>query len=309
MPRASAEERLTRLLAIIPWVVERGGSTIAEIADRFDLPEGEVLSELSLVQCCEIPPYGPDNTLGIAVVDDEILVEPSAMLHRPLRLGPREGFGLLAAGRAASSVPGADPSGALASALDKLEAALGDRAPVVIDIDRPEALDELRGHVDQKRQIAMNYYAAYRDAVTTRVVDPLALINRDGNWYLRGHCHTADAERTFRVDRIEHIEPTGQNHDRALVDGAGRYAPGEDGQEVVLSLPHTARWVTETYPTVHVEEKARDLRVTMVVAGTVFLERLLLRVGPKARVISPPELVDVGARAASRLLDRYTAAS
>ena len=305
MARASAEERMTRLLAMIPWVVERGGATVAEIAERFGLPEGEVLSELSLVQCCEIPPYGPDNTLGIAVVDDEVLVEPSAMLHRPLRLGPREGFGLLAAGQAALSVPGADPSGALASALTKLERALGDRAPVVVDIDRPAALDDLQIHVDRKARIDIAYYAAYRDEVSRRVVDPLALVHRDGNWYLRAHCHSAGDERTFRVDRIEDIVDTGDVHDLGVTPNEGRYAPGDDGQEVVLSVPHSARWVAEVYPTVEVKENARDLRITMVVAGTVFLERLLLRVGPKARVVSPAELTNVGADAASRLLKLY----
>lgn len=305
MARASAEQRLTRLLAIIPWVVEQGGASISSIAERFHVPEREVLAELSLVQCCEIPPYGPDNTLGIAVVGDEVLVEPSAMFHRPLRLGPREGFGLLTAGRAALSVPGSDPSGTLAGALAKLQSALDERASVVVELDQPPLLAVLQQAVDARAQLDIDYYAAYRDELGERVVDPLALVNRDGNWYLRAWCHRAGDERTFRVDRIERAEPTGVSHERPGDGLPARYAPGDDGQEVVLSIPASQRWVVETYPTLDVVDVGDHLEVKMVVAGDVFLERLLLRLGSKATVLEPAGMRDVGRRAAERLLSRY----
>lgn len=305
MPRASAEDRLTRLLAIIPWVVERGGATVEEIASRFGLPVDDVVADLSLAQCCEIPPYGPDNTLGITVVDGEVLVEPSPMITGPLQLSPREGFGLLAAGRAALAVPGADADGALASAIAKLERVIGDRGALVVDLDRPELLPALREAVDARSQLEIEYYAAYSDEVSTRVVDPLALVNRDGNWYLRAWCHRAGDERTFRVDRIEAATATGDVHDRGDPRGELGYVPGEDAQEVVVAIPASERWVVEAYPTESVDESGDELLVTMVVTGEVFLERLLLRLGVRARVVSPPELTDVGRDAAARLLSAY----
>lgn len=305
MARPTAEERLTRLLAIIPWVVERGGATLDEIAERFDIEVSEVLKELSLVQCCEIPPYGPEKTLGIAVVDGDVLVDPAAMLDRPLRLGPHEGFGLLATGRLALAVPGADPSGALAGALEKLEAALGARAPVVVEIDRPAALDSLQAAVDGSERVVIEYYAAYRDEVAERTVDPTALVHRDGNWYLQAWCHQVEADRTFRVDRVERVERTGALHDRPAGDGPDRYVPDEDGESVVLSLPGEARWITETYPTDDVVEVGDGFEVTMIVASSVFLERLLLRAGSEARVIAPPHLAGLGSAVAGRLLERY----
>ena len=58
---------------------------------------------------------------------------------RPLRLTAAEGFALLAAGRALLAVPGSDEHGPLATALDKLEAALG-VSEVVVDFAAPEHL-------------------------------------------------------------------------------------------------------------------------------------------------------------------------
>lgn len=306
MARATAEQRLARLLAIIPWVVENGGATVAEISSRFAIPEREVLAELSLVQCCEIPPYGPDHTLGIAVVDDEVLVEPAAMLRRPLRLGPSEGFGLLAAGRAALAVPGADPQGALASAIEKLEVALGDRAPVVVEIEQPDLLVELRQAVRDSRVLALDYYTASRDELTHREVEPLGLVHTEGHWYLRAFCRRAGDLRTFRVDRIDAATPTGEVHGRGPTGNDHTFALADEDLLPVarIAVPLTARWVVEAHPTISVQETPAGLVVELPVSGPVFLERLLLRLGPDARVLGADD-PDVGRAAARRLLALY----
>ena len=306
MARPPASVRLSRLLAIIPWVVERDGATIAEIAAHFVVPEADVLEDLSLVQCCEIPPYGPANTLGIVVFDDEVVVEPGAMLSRPLRLGPQEGFGLLTAGRAALAAVG-DTNGSLASALAKLEAALGARSPVQVDLDRPEFLDLVDDARKNRHRLEIDYYTAYRDELTTREIDPYTVVNHDGDWFAQAWCHRVGALRTFRVDRIERAEATGDTFEDP--DGElppPRLGPGDDGEAVTVKLPASARWVVETYPTRAVEDRDEGgWLVTLDVAGDVFLERLMLRAGPDAEVVEPKDRVDIAAQAARRMLARY----
>ena len=305
MARPTAEVRLARLLSVIPWVVERQGATIDEIGAHFSIPEAEVLSDLSLVQCCEIPPYGPDHTLGIVVIDDTVMVEPGAMLDRPLRLGPQEAFGLLAAGRAAAAVLG-DRAGALATALEKLESALGERSPVEVDLDRPEELDVLQEAVDTRRQVEIDYYTASRDVVTTRRVDPVSVLNHDGDWFLHAYCHRADAMRTFRIDRIDRLETTDVEFERPTDIPAPRVDPGHDGRAVRVRLPRHARWITEAYPMTEVIDDGDDVVATFAIVGDVFLERVMLRAGAGAEVLDPEDLRDLGPAAASRLLERYS---
>ena len=305
MARPSAEVRLARLLSVIPWVVEREGATIDEIADHFGIPETDVLNDLSLVQCCEIPPYGPDHTLGIVVIDDAVMVEPGAMLARPLRLGPQEAFGLLAAGTAAAAVLG-DRAGALATALEKLDAALGNRSPVSVDLDRPELVDAFDAAIESRHSVVIEYYTASRDVVSTRRIDPVRVLNHDGDWFLHAWCHVAEAMRTFRVDRIENFTPTTDTFDAPTITAPPRVDPGSDGQVVTLRLEPEAMWITEAYPTLSVDtDVSGAATVTMSVFGEVFLERILLRAGVAARIIGPADLVHVGKRAASRILARY----
>ena len=70
MQRETVEDRLPRILAMVPWIVERNGASIEEVAARFNLNEEQVAAELLAVQLYEIPPYGPDNMLGIIVDED-----------------------------------------------------------------------------------------------------------------------------------------------------------------------------------------------------------------------------------------------
>jgi len=307
MAKAPAKVRLARLLAIIPWIVERNGATIGTIAARFDLPEAEVLEDLSLVQCCEIPPYGPANTLGIVVIGDEVLVEPGAMLSRPLRLGPQEGFGLLTAGRAAMAAAG-DVTGSLSSALEKLETALGERSPVQVELARPEMLGVIEKAVEARQRLDVDYYTAYRDELTSRRIDPYRVENYDGDWFVQAWCHRVDALRTFRVDRIEAAEPLDEFFEAAPEDlPPPRLGPGDDGEPVVIRLPPSAGWVVESYPTKSVEalRGGRGWAVTLDVAGDVFLERLMLRAGASAKIIKPASRSDVAKAAAARVLALY----
>jgi proteasome accessory factor C len=291
---------------MVPWIVERGGGDIDEIAARFGIPAGTVLRELSTAQCYEIPPYGPDNTLGIVVIDGRVEVEPGALLDKPLRLGPQEGFGLLAAGRAALAALG-DDEGVLASALGKLETALGDRVPLEVELARPQVTDELEAAIGSRQRVEIDYYGAARDEVTTRRIDPVNIVHHSGDWFVHAWCHRAGAARTFRIDRIEALRPTGETFEPIDLPGeVNDIGPAHDAPDVVVRLPADARWAAESYPVRHVEELPDGrLDVTFGLQSDVFLDRLLLRVGPDAEVLAPPELRDAGRRAAARVLAGY----
>ncbi len=42
---------------------------------------------------------------------------------------------------------------------------------------------------------------------TERDVDPYGLYYKQGAWYLVGHCHLRNAERTFHLARILDVKP------------------------------------------------------------------------------------------------------
>jgi proteasome accessory factor C len=231
--------------------------------------------------------------------------------RRPLRLNPQEGLALVSAGSALLGMPGADPDGPLATALAKLEDVLGIGADDGLDVElarvTPAVLGTVRQAVETHRKVELDYYSFGRDGHSIRVVQPWRVFNASGQWYLSGWCERATGERLFRVDRISRAEilaatfdpPTG-----ASPGPAALYHPRPEDPLVVLDLDPPAHWVAETYPHERAELVAPAvIRVALRSSQRPWLERLLLRAGPHARVVEGDGTL-VSA-AAGRLLARY----
>lgn len=304
--------RLQRVLALIPWILAHPGVTIAELADRFEVDEAELQRDLELLPMCGLPPYTADRLIDVYVGDDgAVEMRLAEYFERPLRLTAAEGVALVAAGRALLAVPGADRDGPLATALAKLEDAVGARGGIAVHVDAADHLDRLRQAVDDGDQIEIDYYSSARDEMTTRVVDPVRVFHALGAWYLAGWCHRAEADRLFRIDRVRAVRVTGQKaavHEQAGVepDGDLVYRPAPDDLRVRLRLDPGAEWVAESIPVEERTDRAHGrVDVVLAVSGRAFLERLLLSLGPAAEVLGPPAAQEIRAAAARRILARY----
>lgn len=298
---------MRRLLLLLPWLMERGGASVAEAAARFQITEAELVRDLELAACCGLPPY-LDELIDVVIDEGEIHVGVPRLFTRPLRLTPSEGFALLAAGRAAQQLPGADPDGPLARALVKLEATLAATPSVVVSVLRPPHLEAVQAGVASSERLAISYWVASRDELTEREIDPHQTFLDRGRWYVIADDSLAGAERRFRVDRIESVRPTGQRFPSRPVTSpteSGWFTGSPEARRVVLVLPASAAWVAEAYPLESSEPTPDGLRVVLPVVSERWLERLLLRVGPEVVVADPPELADLATRVAVRVLERY----
>jgi proteasome accessory factor C len=307
MSRPLAEHELSRILALVPWIVSHPGRTKREVAQRFGISVPQLESDLDLVLMIGVPPYSPAEYIDVDAEGDTVTIRLADYFRRPLRLDPAEGLALLAAGRALLAVPGSDPRGPLATALEKLEAAL-ELPDLVVAIDAPEYLGAVRDAAEHDERLEIDYWSAGRDELTTRRIDPTTVFFALGEWYVDAWCHRAAAERLFRVDRIRAVRPTGERFEaaRSAIGPGEVYRPRSDDPRVTLLLPPSAAWVAESYPAESVEETADGrLRVRLAVSEPAWLARLLLRVGPDARVEDPPELRSVAADAAARIANRY----
>jgi proteasome accessory factor C len=307
-PRPVAEHEVQRILALVPWVVAHPGTTKAELAERFDVTEEQLDDDLALVLMIGVPPYSPGDYLDVEEdIDGGITIRLADYFRRPLRLTPNEGLALLAAGRALLAVPGSDPAGPLATALDKLEAAL-ELPGLVVDVGEPPFLRDVRGAATHHERLDIEYWSAGRDELTKREIDPTTVFFATGAWYVSAFCHRVGGERMFRVDRIRSVQATGEHFEAADVTAEpGRvFNPRPDDPIVTLRLRPSAAWVPESFPTEAVREHDDGiLEVDLVVSEDAWLERLLLRLGPEAEVVAPDAWRARAAATAARVLARY----
>jgi proteasome accessory factor C len=314
MSRDRAEVRLGRLLAIVPWVAAHDGPTVDEVCRRFGVDEKNLLADLQLLFMCGVHPFTPDVLIDVDIADGRVWIRMADYFRRPLRLNPQEGLALASAASAFLEVPGADPEGALATALDKLRTVLGVGADDGLEVELGAVpagvLDTARRAVDSRHKLHLDYYSFGRDGHSSRVVQPWRVFNSGGQWYLSGWCELAAGERLFRVDRITDariLPGTFTPPARAVRARAEVFHPGPDDPRVVLDLDPPAHWIAEQYPNDEVVDRgAGVLRVTLPAGQLAWLERLLLRAGPAVRVVDGDP--GVGPRAAARIMGRYRSA-
>jgi proteasome accessory factor C len=311
--RSSAGARLRRLLAMIPWLAANDGPRVEDVCERFGITRVELQRDLELLTAyVGVPPYSPERLFHVTVERGRVFAHLTPALDRPLRLNPDEAVAVVAAGQALAEVPGAEADGALARALAKLAGFLGVDPAEAVDVDlgtaSAPALGTLRQALAARRRVEIEHLGAGSGERRTRVVDPWQVVHDAGAWYLVGHDHLRGEPRTFRVDRIVGARVLEDRADPAP-DDAGRpaFRPAQDDPRVTLELDASASWVVETYPVEAVETDPQGTStVTLAIAEPAFLESLLLRLGPAARLIeAPEELADAGPRAARRALARY----
>jgi proteasome accessory factor C len=152
-----------------------------------------------------------------------------------------------------------------------------------------------------------------RDEQSTRVVEPRAITRVGDATYLDAWCHTAQGDRAFRLDRIvTATELPDAVSERAAEprDLSGGWFRGEgETVSVTLRLWPEAQWVPEYYPVVDTAAGPEGtLDVVLEVASEAWLQQLLFRVAPHARVVAPQEFAQsftANARATLRLYDPH----
>lgn len=310
MSPVSADARLRRLLALVPWVAAQDGPRIEEVCTRFGCSEEELVEDLELLFLCGLYPFTPDTLIEVDLAEGRVWIRYAEVFARPLRLTPAEGLAVVAAGSALLAAPGSDEGGALARGLAKLAAVLGVDPDEVVDVELgdapPEVLEAVQRAAADRRQIEIEYYSYGRDEWTERVVDPHRVFGSAGEWYVAAYCHRVEDDRLFRVDRIRRATVLDSRFKERKTEAvADVFSPRDDDPLVVLELGPDARWVAEQYPNEGVEERKKGrIRVRLRISERAWLERLLLRLGPHAKVVKGD--ATAGTDAARRVLRRYS---
>ena len=215
---------MRRLLVMLPWLMERGSATLAEMCERFQVSERDLVADLEQAAMCGLPPF-LDEVVDLYIDEGVAYVGVPRFFTRPLRLTAPEGFSLLVAGRAALSMPGADPDGPLARALAKLESVLGDDS-MVVDLAQPPATADVIAAVDERARLVVSYWSASSDEVTERTITPRAVFADRGRWYVVADDDRSGEQRTFRLDRFVAWQRTGETVD--VGDDATPVVPSGD---------------------------------------------------------------------------------
>lgn len=293
---------------MLPWVIANPGATVAEVCQRFGYTGPELAHDLEVVFVCGLPGYGPGDLMVAYIEDDRVVVDTADYFAGAPRLTPTEALSLLAAGMAVVATGQASP--ALESGVDKLSRLLlpdGDDSLAVDLATEPEMVGALRSAAADHQVVAITYTSLASDETTHRQVEPWSVFTSLGNWYLVGYCRLAQGERSFRVDRIRDAHVLGEDFEPPadIPEPVARYTPSEDDVVATIELAAAAHWVLDYYPVKVVSEKRDRMTIEFSAADAEVTARLLLRLGPHARLLSGDDVRAARDTLAARLLARY----
>jgi proteasome accessory factor C len=260
--------------------------------------------------------FGGGSYVLYAEIDDDglIAVDPepySDNFARPARLLPVEAKALVAA---IDLIGEHLPEGSLASAREKIVAALGDdpmqQGLHVADAGGDDsAIARVASEaINGRRLLALDYYKPNEDEFSARVVEPYALVNGREGWYVACFDPEKDAVRHFRLDRIRDAEvtataftPRPEVDPAAEVDGWLRTGEVEASRIArVWVSPERARWAREKRRVI-AELADGSIVVELSFKGTDFLVRDVLAEAGDAAVLEPSEARDAVLDAVARL--------
>ncbi len=299
-------ERFARLVTLASILIRAGRAgervSIAELRERLQLSEEELYEDVNVLNVVN---FGGGSYVLYAEIDEqagEIEVDPepySDNFDRPARLLPVEAKALVAA---IDLIGEHIPEGSLASAREKIVAALGeDPMEQGLQVagaagDDEGVAREISQAIVENKLIELDYYKENEDDLVKRTVEPYALTNGREGWYVASFDPARDGVRHFRLDRIKRVTVTEQSFEprpevdpAAEVDGWLRTGEVQASRSArVWVAPERARWAREARRVVE-ERSDGAVVVELSFAGVDWLVREILREAGDAAVLEPAD--------------------
>lgn len=293
-------ERTARLLDLVPYINSHQGISLKELAQVFDVTTAQMTNDLITLWMCGLPGYTPLELMDLDFESGFVTIRNAETLAKPRSITFDEGVALVLGLDLLRSTIGNDRTDLLES-IDLLSERLahlislptGLSATTVINQEISAAITQAMG---SRSGLKISYHSLYRDEVSTRVILPIELIEKDGQRYLSSYCYSASDFRQFRIDRIQaaQIETVPEQLAHTPIQNSGITS--------VIQVLLKTREISERF-------KQSELRVNTQFEFQSFsrqwIERSILASGNAVALQSPPEIRKSISEVAQSILDRY----
>jgi proteasome accessory factor C len=315
-----AQDKLTFLLALVPFLLERDRVGVAEVAAHFRVKPEQIREAVRLIAVSGVPgetrTYQYEDLFDIAWDDfeenDQIVITNHVAIDDSPRFSAREAAALIAGLQYLSALPENADRAAVASLMSKLSRGASS-VPSSLAVEASESdatLALIRESVAKGVQLEFDYLSSTGESERRRV-DALLVESVDADWYLRGWCHLREAIRTFRLDRISNLvvtdEPISHRVDDVTLPET-LFEGSVDDLVVTIDIAASAESLLADYiPEGAQREVIGDrVRTSVRVSHYHGLKRLIASMPGVATVVEPAEARRVVADWASSGAARYS---
>ena len=212
MPEFSAPlKEVARMLDLVPYLSTHSFISINELAEEFEVSEKEIAKELTTLSMCGLPGYTPYELIEVFFESGFVTINNHDPLDIPRALSFTEiATLLLGLELLRDSLEGELPGiSSEISALIELLSQLSGGSVTAESDSTIQTTVKLTRAIESGSALSISYHSTSKDQISTRSVEPLEIIESDGQKYLSAYCRLAQGFRRFRLDRIEVIERLG----------------------------------------------------------------------------------------------------
>src|SRR5699024_7374860 len=161
-----AQDRLSRLLGLVPYLTRRPGTDLGEVAAHFGVSRAQIVDDLELLFVTGRPGHVPADLIEAEWGSGAVYVGNADEVSVPVRLSAHEAGGLLLALEYLDSAHRADPE-VLDSVRTKLRSAAGSLPGTAVDAAPPRIPADLAATVSEAMRtdtaLDIDYYVPARD--------------------------------------------------------------------------------------------------------------------------------------------------
>jgi proteasome accessory factor C len=314
----TAAARLRRILLLIPHLADGKEHAVDDLARTVGADRDTLVRDIEALVTRADDPGGFVPGVQIYFTGDRVSLT-STPFRRPMRLTSSE-LGALELGLAmlrAERPP--DERRAVNGALERLRKAMVSipsdavatlkREASLPSSGNPSVLAAVQRAMAARRKLRIQYRGGGKTEATERTVRPYALVIASGSWYALAYCELVEAIRSFRVDRIESVDDTGDAYEIPATFSVDEHLNdrkvlrvGEPRRMRVRYSPRIARWIAEREGV----EPDADGSLTMdhPLLDVPWGVRHVLQYGPDAEVLEPAEVREELTRRVAALVTR-----
>ena len=196
----SKNDRISRLLLELPWLIQNSNSTIDNFCTQFDISRDEAIKDLSLLTYVGPGKFGGE-LVDIQYDDENISVIDSQGFDKPLKLNNIEAVLLLLGVRNLREI--SNDKQEIIDLDIKLSRLI--ETDIVNENYQEEYLSKkniIKEVIVNKKQLKIHYVDSNLNLTMERAINPREITVLDSKEYLTAFDNNSRQKRSFRLDRI-----------------------------------------------------------------------------------------------------------
>ena len=203
--KSTPTEKAARMLDLVPFISTHQGISTAELASEFAISIPELLSDLNALWMCGDSRF---DLIDLQFESGYVSIRNAQTLNRVRNLSQQEIVSiLLGLDLISKELP--EDRRDLRADIEALRKKLGKGAERLVDATPASSsaiLTSLKAALTNRNKVKISYISSVSETLTSRIVNPLDLYTDRNRDFFLAFCELAQAERTFRVDRIGSVE-------------------------------------------------------------------------------------------------------